>query len=119
MLFRSALCDSIPGFLPVNGVYFHGLASTVLAYDCVEISREYAGTFRTRANSPEGIEGMPVEVEGYPGNTVLYAWRYEQADSPWDGRFESTWFRGMIVDASAADDVEYARRCFAERCQML
>ena len=120
MLFRSALCDTTQYFPPVNGVYFHGKIEEALGYDCVEIYRPDAEAFKLLVNDTKGVEGLKVEVYNYPGDAVLYAWQ-DSRGVPLVANpgFEMLWFRGLIVDPSDTEAVEYAKKQFAEKAQVM
>ena len=118
MKFRTHNTDPSPDFYLVCGVYFHGKVEEAIGYDCVEISKDDSAPFKLLVNDGKGIEGMKVEVEGYDGETVLYAWKSNMgvpliANPP----FESLWFRGLIVDINDAESVKHAKKCFKDKIQ--
>ena len=106
-------------YLLVTGVYFHGNVADAIGYDCVEIAKEDAEPFRLLVNESSGIEGMPVDVEGY-GKALLYAWKSNMgvpmvANPP----FETLWFRGFIVDPDDEDALKDAKESFNSKKQAL
>lgn len=120
MRFRSSNLPDDPGFVRVNGVYFHGKVAESIKYDCAEIAKQDAEPFRLLVNESAGIEGMKVEVEGYPGKTVLYAWKsFMGVPMVANPSVEMFMFRGLIVDADDSEALEYAKECFKERKQSL
>lgn len=120
MKFRSNSNEPNPDFLLVCGVYFHGKISETFGDDVAEIAKDDSEPFRLLVNESDGIEGMKVEVEGYPGEAVLYAWKCTMGvPMVANPSFESLMFRGLIVDPSDTDYLDDAKKKINERRQML
>ena len=120
MKFRSNDNEPNPGFLLVGGVYFHGKISRSFGNDIVEIAKDDSEPFRLLVNESDGIEGMKVEVEGYPGKAVLYAWKCTMGvPMVANPSFENLTFRGLIVDPSDTESLDDAKQKFNERRQFL
>lgn len=119
MKFSPIKDDSI-GFKHVNGVYFAGSLQQKLCTDLVDISEVDIDLFKVLINGGNGINGLSVEVEGFDGDAVLYAWKSNRGVVMiCNPGFEALWFRGFIVDKSDKDAVEYASKCFEEKRQIL
>lgn len=120
MKFRSTNSDPNDEYLVVCGVYLHGKISDEFGTDTVHISKDDAEPFRLMVNESKGIEGMKVEVEGYSGDAVLYAWKSNMGvpliANP---SFEMLQFRGLIVDPSDKKMLADAKKKFKEKRQFL
>lgn len=120
MKFRSDNSEPSKDYLNVCGVYFHGKISEALGNDLVQISKDDAVPFRLLVNESKGINGMKVEVEGYSGDAVLYAWKalmgLPMVANP---SFEMLQFRGLIVDPSDEKMLADAKKKFKEKRQFL
>ena len=112
--------DDCKDYIPVNGVYLNGKVEEELGYDCVAIFHTDADPFELLVNKSNGIDGLKVEVDGYPGETVLFAWK-SNIGVPLVANpgFEMMWFRGLIVDPADTKSLEYAKRCFETKSQVL
>lgn len=120
MKFRSDKSEPSKDYLNVCGVYLHGKISDALGNDIVQISKDDAEPFRLMVNESNGIDGMKVEVEGYSGEAVLYAWKalmgLPMVANP---SFEMLQFRGLIVDPSDKKMLADAKQKFKEKRQFL
>lgn len=120
MKFRSTNSDPNDEYLVVCGVYLHGKISEEFGTDTVHIAKDDAEPFRLMVNESKGIEGMKVEVEGYSGDAVLYAWKSNMGvpliANP---SFEMLQFRGLIVDPSDKKMLADAKKKFKEKRQFL
>lgn len=120
MKFRSDNSEPSKDYLNVCGVYLHGKISDALGNDIVQISKDDAEPFRLMVNESNGIDGMKVEVEGYSGEAVLYAWKalmgLPMVANP---SFEMLQFRGLIVDPSDKKMLADAKQKFKEKRQFL
>lgn len=120
MKFRSTNRDPNDEYLVVCGVYLHGKISEEFGTDTVHIAKDDAEPFRLMVNESKGIEGMKVEVEGYSGDAVLYAWKSNMGvpliANP---SFEMLQFRGLIVDPSDKKMLADAKKKFKEKRQFL
>lgn len=120
MKFRSDKGEPSKDYLNVCGVYLHGKISEALGNDNVQISKEDAVPFRLMVNESKGIDGMKVEVEGYSGEAVLYAWKSNMAvPLVANPSFEQLMFRGIIVDQSEKELLDDAKQKFKEKRQYL
>ena len=120
MKFRSTNSDPNDEYLVVCGVYLHGKISDEFGTDTVHIAKEDAEPFRLMVNESKGIEGMKVEVEGYSGDAVLYAWKSNMGvPLVANPSFEMLTFRGLIVDPSDKDMLADAKKKFKEKRQFL
>lgn len=120
MKFRSDNSEPSKDYLNVCGVYFHGKISEELGNDIVQISKDDAEPFRLMVNESKGIEGMKVEVEGYSGEAVLYAWKSNMGlPMVANPSFEMLQFRGLIVDPSDKKMLADANKKFKEKRQFL
>lgn len=120
MKFRSSNSEPSDDYLVVCGVYLHGKISDALGNDIVQISKDDAEPFRLMVNESKGIDGMKVEVEGYPGDAVLYAWKSNMAvPLVANPSFEMLMFRGLIVDPSEKEFLDDAKKKFNENRQFL
>ena len=120
MKFRSTNSDPNDEYLVVCGVYLHGKISDEFGTDTVHIAKDDAEPFRLMVNESKGIEGMKVEVEGYSGDAVLYAWK-SNVGVPLvaNPSFEMLQFRGLIVDPSDKKMLADAKKKFKEKRQFL
>lgn len=120
MKFRSSNSDPNDEYFVVCGVYLHGKISEEFGTDTVHIAKDDAEPFRLMVNESKGIEGMKVEVEGYSGDAVLYAWKSNMGvpliANP---SFEMLQFRGLIVDPSDKKMLADAKKKFKEKRQFL
>ena len=120
MKFRLENNEPSKDYLNVCGVYFHGKISEAFGNDLVQISKDDVEPFRLMVNESEGIKGMKVEVEGYSGDAVLYAWKalmgLPMVANP---SFEMLQFRGLIVDPSDKKMLADAKKKFKEKRQFL
>ena len=120
MKFRLENNEPSKDYLNVCGVYFHGKISEAFGNDLVQISKDDAEPFRLLVNESKGINGMKVEVEGYSGDAVLYAWKalmgLPMVANP---SFEMLQFRGLIVDPSDKKMLADAKKKFKEKRQFL
>ena len=120
MKFRSTNSDPNDEYLVVCGVYLHGKISDEFGTDTVHISKDDAEPFRLMVNESKGIEGMKVEVEGYSGEAVLYAWKSNMGvPLVVNPSFEMLQFRGLIVDPSDKKMLADAKKKFKEKRQFL
>lgn len=120
MKFRSDKSEPSKDYLVVCGVYLHGKISEALGNDIVQISKDDAEPFRLMVNESKGIDGMKVEVEGYPGDAVLYAWKSNMGvPLVANPSFEMLQFRGLIVDPSDEKMLADAKKKFKEKRQYL
>lgn len=120
MKFRSENSEPSKDYLNVCGVYLHGKISDALGNDIVQISKDDAEPFRLMVNESKGIDGMKVEVEGYSGDAVLYAWKSNMAvPLVANPSFEMLMFRGLIVDPSDKKMLADAKKKFKEKKQFL
>ena len=120
MKFRSENSEPSKDYLNVCGVYFHGKISDALGNDIVQILKDDAEPFRLMVNESKGIDGMKVEVEGYSGDAVLYAWKSNMDVSlVANPSFEMLMFRGLIVDPSEKEFLDDAKKKFNENRQFL
>lgn len=120
MKFRSENSEPSKDYLNVCGVYFHGKISDALGNDIVQILKDDAEPFRLMVNESKGIDGMKVEVEGYSGDAVLYAWKSNMAvPLVANPSFEMLMFRGLIVDPSEKEFLDDAKKKFNENRQFL
>lgn len=120
MKFRSSNSEPSDDYLVVCGVYLHGKISEALGNDIVQISKDDAEPFRLMVNESKGIDGMKVEVEGYPGDAVLYAWKSNRGvPLVANPSFEMLQFRGLIVDPSDEKMLADAKKKFKEKRQVL
>ena len=119
MKFRSTNSDPNDEYLVVCGVYLHGKISDEFGTDTVHIAKDDAEPF-LMVNESKGIDGMKVEVEGYSGEAVLYAWKslmgLPMVANP---SFEMLQFRGLIVDPSDKNMLADAKKKFKEKIQFL
>ena len=119
MRFRTHDIEPSKDYLLVTGVYFHGKLEDAIGYDCVEISKADADPFRLLVNESTGIDGMRVDVDGY-GKALLYAWKSNMGiPLVCNPPFESLWFHGLIVDPGDTKSIEYAKKCFAQKKELL
>ena len=120
MKFRSSNSDPNDDYFVVCGVYLHGKISEEFGTDTVHIAKDDAEPFRLMVNESKGIDGMKVEVEGYSGEAVLYAWKslmgLPMVANP---SFEMLQFRGLIVDPSDKKMLADAKKKFKEKRQFL
>lgn len=120
MKFRSDNSEPSKDYLNVCGVYFHGKISEAFGNDIVQISKDDAEPFRLMVNESKGIDGMKVEVEGYSGEAVLYAWSSHMGvPLVANPSFEMLMFRGLIVDPSEKELLDDAKEKFKEKRQVL
>lgn len=120
MKFRSGNSEPSKDYLNVCGVYFHGKIADAFGNDIVQISKDDAEPFRLLVNESDGIDGMKVEVEGYPGEAVLYAWKANMGlPMVANPSFEMLLFRGLIVDPSEKELLDDAKEKFKEKRQVL
>ena len=120
MKFRSTNSDPNDEYLVVCGVYLHGKISDEFGTDTVHIAKDDAEPFRLMVNESKGIEGMKVEVEGYSGEAVLYAWKSNMGvPLVVNPSFEMLQFRGLIVDPSDKKKLADAKKKFKEKRQFL
>lgn len=120
MKFRSTNSDPNDEYLVVCGVYLHGKISEEFGIDTVHIAKDDAEPFRLLVNESKGIEGMKVEVEGYSGDAVLYAWKSNMGvPLVANPSFEMLTFRGLIVDPSDKKMLADAKKKFKEKRQFL
>lgn len=118
MKFRSDYSES-KDYLVVCGVYFHGKIEDSLGTDVALIAKADAEPFRLLVNESKGIEGMKVEVEGYSGDAVLYAWKSNMGvPLIVNPSFEMLMFRGLIVDPSDTEMLADAKEKFNEKRQV-
>lgn len=107
-------------YLRVCGVYFHGKIEKALGTDIALIAKADTELFQLLVNESDGIDGMKVEVEGYPGKAELYAWKaimgLPMVANP---SFEMLQFRGLIVDSSDKKMLADAKEKFKEKRQYL
>jgi hypothetical protein len=83
------------------------------------IAPEDIEPFKVLMNGGKGINGLKVEVEGYPGDTLLYAWPSTMGvPLIVNPGFEMLRFCGMIGDKDDARGVKYAKKCFAGKRQI-
>ena len=120
MKFRSGNSEPSKDYLNVCGVYLHGKISEALGNDIVQISKDDAVPFRLMVNESNGIDGMKVDVEGYSGEAVLYAWKSNMG-TPLvaNPSFEQLMFRGLIVDQSEKELLDDAKTKFKEKRRFL
>lgn len=120
MKFRSDYNEQSKDYLVVCGVYFHGKIEDSLGTDIALIAKADSEPFRLLVNESNGIKGMKVEVEGYSGDAVLYAWKalmgLPMVANP---SFEMLQFRGLIVDPSDKKMLADATKKFKEKRQFL
>ena len=120
MKFRSSDNEPSDDYLVVCGVYLHGKISAEFGTDTVDIAKDDAEPFRLLVNESNGIKGMKVEVEGYSGDSVIYAWKalmgLPMVANP---SFEMLQFRGLIVDPSDKKMLADAKKKFKEKRQFL
>jgi len=120
MKFRSSDNEPSDDYLVVCGVYLHGKIAAEFGTDTVDIAKDDAEPFRLLVNESNGINGMKVEVEGYSGDAVLYAWKalmgLPMVANP---SFEMLQFRGLIVDPSDKKMLADAKKKFKEKRQFL
>ena len=120
MKFRSDDSEPSKDYLVVCGVYLHGKISDEFGTDTVHIAKDDAEPFRLMVNESKGIDGMKVEVEGYSGDAVLYAWKSNMGvPLVANPSFEMLMFRGLIVDPNEKDMLEDAKKKFKEKRQYL
>lgn len=120
MKFRSGNSEPRKDYLNVCGVYFHGKISDAFGNDIVHISKDDAEPFRLMVNESTGIDGMKVEVEGYSGDAVLYAWKSNMGvPLVANPSFEQLMFMGIIVDPSDKKMLADAKMKFKEKSQFL
>ena len=120
MKFRSGNSEPSKDYINVCGVYLHGNISNALGNDIVQILKDDAEPFRLMVNESKGIDGMKVEVEGYSGDAVLYAWKSNMAvPLVANPSFEMLMFRGLIVDPSEKEFLDDAKKKFNENRQFL
>lgn len=120
MKFRSTNSDPNDEYLVVCGVYLHGKISDEFGTDTVHIAKDDAEPFRLMVNESKGIEGMKVDVEGYSGDAVLYAWKSNMGvPLVANPSFEMLQFRGLIVDPSDTKMLADAKKKFKEKRQFL
>lgn len=108
------------GYKLVNGVFLHGKVEAHFGnHDGTVIAPEDIEPFKVLMNGGKGINGLKVEVEGYPGETLLYAWPSTMGvPLIVNPGFEMLRFCGMIVDKDDARGVKYAKKCFADKRQI-
>lgn len=118
MTFRPDNSEPSKDYLVVCGVYFHGKIEDSLGTDIALIAKADAEPFRLLVNESNGIEGMKVDVEGYSGEAVLYAWKalmgLPMVANP---SFEMLQFRGLVVDQSDTEMLADAKEKFNEKRQ--
>ncbi|MBR6891991.1 MAG: hypothetical protein IKN15_01860 [Bacteroidaceae bacterium] len=120
MKFRSDYSEESKDYLVVWGVYFHGKIEKALGTDIALIAKADAEPFRLLVNESDGIDRMKVEVEGYPGKAVLYAWKASMGlPMVANPSFEMLQFRGLIVDPSDKKMLADAKKKFKEKRQFL
>lgn len=118
MKFSTENINPSSDYIRVGGVYFHGKIEDSLGTDIAFIAKTDAEPFRLLVNESDGIEGMKVEVEGYPGEAVLYAWKsYMGTPLVANPPFEMLMFRGLIVDPSDKDMLADAKEKFKDKRQ--
>lgn len=120
MKFRSDYNEQSNDYLVVCGVYFHGKIEDSLGTDVALIAKADSEPFRLLVNESNDINGMKVEVEGYSGDAVLYAWKalmgLPMVANP---SFEMLHFKGLIVDPSDKKMLADAKKKFKEKRQFL
>ena len=120
MKFRSSNSEESDDYFVVCGVYLNGKISDEFGTDTVHIAKADAEPFRLMVDESKGIDGMKVEVEGYSGEAVLYAWKalmgLPMVANP---SFEMLMFRGLIVDPSDKEMLADAKKKFKEKRQFL
>lgn len=120
MKFRSGNSEPSKDYLNVCGVYLHGNISNALGNDIVQILKDDSVPFRLMVNESKGIDGMKVDVEGYSGEAVLYAWKANMGvPLVANPSFEQLMFRGLIVDPSEKELLDDAKTKFKEKRQFL
>lgn len=120
MTFRPDNSEPSKDYLVVCGVYFHGKIEDSLRTDIALIAKADAEPFRLLVNESNGIEGMKVDVEGYSGYAVLYAWKADMGlPMVANPSFEMLQFRGLVVDPSDKKMLADAKKKFKEKRQFL
>ena len=112
MKFRSVVStEPESGYVTVNGVYLHGKLERMMGYDCVEIAEDDTEPFKMLVE--KGINGLKVELEGYSGEVLLFAWdRHMGVPMVADPPFTSLFFGGYLVASDDPDAVVYAKNRF-------
>ena len=98
------------GYKFLNGLYFHGIVEKSVGFDCVEIDEDNFKSFNEMLEKNGSIFNLPVNVNGYNGIPVLFAWK---------SNHHPNFYRGLIVESSNVDDVEFAISHFKRQSQML
>ena len=115
MKFRSCTAtEPESGYVTVSGVYLHGKLERMMGYDCVEIAEADTEPFKMLVK--KGIDGLKVELDGYPGEVLLYAWdRHMGVPLVANPPFSSLFFGGYLVASDDTEAVDYAKKQFDEK----
>ena len=101
--------DGNDGMTMLNGVYFYGKLQEAIGFDLVFIYEDDLPEYIAR--EMDGMDGVEVTVDGYPGKVLLYAWvpctEY------------TLLHRGLLVDASDTEGIKFAKDKFNEKAVAL
>lgn len=116
MRFRASGESTDDDYELASGIYLHGQLEEKFGYDIAEIRSSDIDTFKLLVERESGIDGLKVELDGYDGTALLYAWpsllgKPMIANPP----FSAMMYRGLIVDDKDSESVKYAKQCLAER----
>lgn len=106
MIFTTSINKCKTKFKFVSGIYFHGELEKKLGYDLVQIDS------KSLVELDKEHCCYPISIPSYDGHPVLFNWKA-------DGSCPVNTYRGLIIEASNVEDLEFAVDAFKNKRQFL